>query len=172
MWTKWSDSQDLKISDVYLKLHTKDSLMQLDDVVVTDDVHIPTGFKDAWSVRLGGDYQIVDWARVSAGGYYESSAVSPERLGVSVVDSNKWGFGVGAGFSIKKRVDINLSFGEQFLANQEITNSEFRQITLQTNPMNPTDSVVGEGLVVGNGHFNSRLTFLGIGTTVYFGPSN
>jgi hypothetical protein len=31
--------------------------------------------------------------------------------------------------------------------------------------------VVGEGLVVGNGHFESRLTFAAIGATVFFGAA-
>jgi long-subunit fatty acid transport protein len=170
-WTQWSAGKALEISDVNLKLKTKDSLLQLEDVVVTDDVSIPTGFVDAWSLRLGGDLSLNEWARVSLGGYYESSAVPAERQGVAVVDTPKWGLGAGASFNIKKRASIDVSFGQQFLADRTITDSQVRQITLQTNPLNTQDSVVGEGLVVGNGRFESRLTFISLGGTVYFGKA-
>jgi long-subunit fatty acid transport protein len=170
-WTDWSSVQALTITDVNLELKTSDSLIELDDILITDDVIIPTGFQDAWSVRLGGDWQATPWGRFSLGAHYESSAVSTTRQGVSVVDTPKWGIGAGATFTIKKRVALDIAFAEQFLANRDITDSELRQITLQTNPSDPADSVVGEGLVVGNGHFESRLTFAAIGATVFFGAA-
>lgn len=171
VWTDWSQTTSLDITEVNLLLKTKDSVLDLEDIEITDDVNIPTGFVDAWSVRLGGDYQLNPWARVSLGGYYETSAVLPERQGVSVVDSPKWGLGAGATFNVKQRLALDVSFGEQFLANRTITDSELRQITLQTDPFNTEDTVVSEGLVVGNGEFTSRLTFLAVGASVYFGPT-
>lgn len=170
-WTDWSETTALDITEVNLLLKTKDSVLNLEDIEITDDVAIPTGFVDAWSVRLGGDYALKPWARVSLGGYYESSAVEPARQGVSVVDSPKWGLGAGASFDVKQRLTLDLSFGQQFLADRTITDSELRQITLQTDPFNTEDTVVDEGLVVGNGQFTSRLTFLAVGASVYFGPA-
>lgn len=169
VWTNWSKTGALKITNVDLTLRTKDGLLQSEDITITDDVLIPTGFDNAWSVRAGGDWQATDWLKVSLGAHYESSAVPTARQGVSVVDSPKWGIGAGGSFNVGKRLTLDASFAEQFLSNRTITDSDLRQITLQVNPFDSTDAIVDEGLVVGNGHFNSRLTFAGIGATVKFG---
>jgi long-subunit fatty acid transport protein len=140
-----------------------------EDIPITEDIAIVTGFQDAVSVRLGGDYLVADWLRVSAGAHYETSAVPAARQGVAVVDGNKWGVAAGATFFAGKHLAFDVAFAEQFLSNRNITDSELRQIALQADVLNPDNTTVGEGKVVGNGEFASRLTFVGIGATVYLG---
>lgn len=139
------------------------------DVPIIADVGIPTGFENAYSIRVGGDYDINKWLEVRAGVNYESSAVPSRLQGVSVVDGNKIGYGAGATFRFAKRWAIDAAFSQQFIFSRTITDSEFRQVTLELDAAQPENTVVAAGKVVGNGDFASRLTYAGIGATVFFG---
>ncbi len=177
-WTHWSESKELRIelcteggddcTDGGVSLTHGDGFLQ-EDIPITEDIAIVTGFQDAVSGRLGADYLVADWLRVSAGAHYETSAVPAARQGVAVVDGNKWGVAAGATAFVGKHLAFDVAVAEQFLSNRNITDSELRQIALQADVLNPDNTTVGEGKVVGNGEFTSRLTFVGIGATVYLG---
>jgi long-chain fatty acid transport protein len=170
-WTNWSSLQELRITDVNMVVKQKEDATPVDlleeDLVIEDDVVFATGYQDSWSGRLGGDWQIKEWVRASAGVHYETSAVPPQTQGVNLVDGPKWGFGLGATVTVAKRVAIDASFAKQFIQSRTITDSEFRQQALFTDAGDDYKSTVVEGKVVGNGEFASNLTFLAIGATVY-----
>ncbi len=178
-WTKWSDSKELRIqlctktdcSDggVVLTHNPSTEIILPDDIQIKDDISIVTGFQDAYSARLGADYDVTDWLRLSAGAHYETSAVPTTRQGVAVVDGNKWGVAAGGTIRAGKHLAFDVAFAEQFLANRQITDSTLKQIQLQTDLTDPTQTKVGDGTTVGNGQFTSRLTFVGVGATVYLG---
>lgn len=165
-YTTWSALQELRVTDLDLVVDVNEFAESLGqtDAVVRDDVVIPTGFVNAWSVRAGGDVRLTDWASVSLGTQYETSAVPDALQGVGVVDGNKMGFGLGASALIGKRVRIDAAFAQQYPSARTITSSEVRQITV-----NALSGDVSPGKIVGNGDFKSRLTFGGVGATVYFG---
>ncbi|MFZ5478977.1 MAG: OmpP1/FadL family transporter [Myxococcota bacterium] len=169
-WTGWGALEELRITDVdmVVKDNPDEALLE-EDLLITDDVVFATGYQDAWSARLGGDWQIKDFVRASAGVHYESSAVPPQTQAVNLVDGPKWGFGLGAGVTIAKRVTLDASFAKQFIQSRSITDSDFRQQALFTDAANDYESSVLQGKVVGNGDFASNLTFVGIGATLYFG---
>lgn len=165
-YTTWSSLQELRVSDMDLVVDVNalaESLGQV-DAVVTDDVVIPTGFTNAWSVRAGGDWRVTDWGRVSLGGHYETSAVRDALQSVAVVDGSKFGFGLGASVRIARRVQIDAALSQQYLASRTITDSEVHQITV-----NALSGEIAPGKVVGNGDFKSHLTLGGLGATVFFG---
>jgi len=179
-WTHWSESKELRIqlcteggddcTDGGVTLtHDPDQAILASDIPINDDIAIVTGFKDSVSGRLGADYMVADWLRISAGGHYETSAVPAARQGVAVVDGNKWGVAAGATAFVGKHLAFDVAFAQQFLSNRNITDSELRQIALHADIADPDNTTVGEGKVVGNGQFTSRLTFVGIGATVYLG---
>lgn len=179
-WTHWSESKELRIQlcteggescdDGGVTLtHDPDQQILTSDIPINDDIAIVTGFQDSVSGRLGADYMVAEWLRLSAGAHYETSAVPAARQGVAVVDGNKWGVAAGATVFAGKHLAFDLAFAEQFLSNRTITDSELRQIALHADIANPDNTTVGEGKVVGNGQFTSRLTFVGIGATVYLG---
>lgn len=176
-WTHWSESKELRIqlctendcSDGGVTLTHGDSPLLTEDIPITDDIPITTGFQDSVSARLGGDYTVTDWLRVSAGAHYETSAVPASRQGVAVVDGNKWGVGAGATVFAGKHLAFDVAFAQQFLADRAITDSELRQIALKADLLDPENTSVGDGKVVGNGDFASRLTFVAVGATVYLG---
>lgn len=172
-WTQWSALTELRVTDMDMVVrHDPESMLVQEDIPVTDDIVFATGYRDAWSARLGGDWDVTEWARVSAGAHWESSAVPPETQGVSVVDGNKWGLGLGGTFTIADRVAIDVSAAQQYLADRDIADSQLRQQELYVNPAEPDESEVVQGKVVGNGQFTSRLTFVAVGATLYFGGSD
>lgn len=175
-WTQWSALSKLSITDVNLTLAKKEGGQLTEDLVVNDDVNFATGYKDAWSGRLGGDYTPLDWLKVRAGIHYETSAIPDTTQGVQLVDGTKYGFGVGGTFTIAKRVAFDVAFAQQFLGNRTISDSDLRQQALiydldLVDPEN-TKTSVGQGRVVGNGDFVSQLTFVGVGATVYLGADD
>lgn len=175
-YTTWGQLADLTVdpcaeadcSDRGMVLKLKeDNLLGVDDIEVTSDVAIPTGFKNAWSVRVGGDYDVADWLELRAGANYESTGVRAALQGVSVVDGDKIGLGLGGTFRFGGRWAVDVGASEQVMFGQQITDSELRQITM--NATNPADPSVGTGKVIGNGELASRLTTVGVGVTVALG---
>jgi long-chain fatty acid transport protein len=171
-WTNWAVMKELRITDMDLTVkHADDATLLQDDIVVTDDVVFPTGYQNSWSARLGGDYQLNEWAQVRAGAHYESSAVPDANLAVNLVDGPKWGVGAGATFTVAKRVAFDVAFAEQFMGSREITNSKVTQQALLTELSPPYASTVVPGKVIGNGKMTSNVTFVAVGATLYFGAS-
>lgn len=173
-YTSWSSLDELRVTDMDLKVDGNPDGLAPDGFLVTDDIVFETGYRDSFSARLGGDYLFRPGdrkfnARVSAGVHYESSAVPPETQGVTLVDGNKWGVGLGTTVTLFDRVALDLSGAKQFLADRTITGSQLRQQALFANLANPEETSVVQGKVVGNGEFTSNLTFLAAGITVYTG---
>jgi long-subunit fatty acid transport protein len=109
---------------------------------------------------------------VRAGANYESSAIPTSWQGSSIVDGNKFGFGLGGTVNIVKRVALDASFGEQFLPAREITDSEVQQVVVAAGLTDPYPTTVGAGKVIGNGALKSHVTYAGVGATVFFGASD
>lgn len=172
-WTQWSKLTELRITDLNMTITpAEDAAFFTEPTVVTDDVAFQTGYQDSWSARLGGDWAPVPWGKVSAGVHWESSAVPSATQGVSVVDGNKFGFGLGGQVVVKKRVGLDVSFAQQYIAKRTISDSEFRQQSLWVNPADTAESEVMTGKVVGNGDFESKLTFFAVGATLFFGAGD
>jgi long-chain fatty acid transport protein len=168
----WRIVDDIVVSDVNLTLSpSPDSTFVTEDIVVTDDVVLPAGYEDSFSFRLGGDYDISPSITARAGGYFEMSAVPAATQGVAVVDGDKFGYGLGATIRAGTRAAFDLGFSQSFLAKTEITDSAVRQITIPLNLADLTQTEIDEGKVVGNGSFESRLTFASVGATVYWGKN-
>lgn len=175
-WIGWSALDKMVITDLDMTLTTKEqdlanneNLLGYEDIQVTDDVDFATGFQDSWSLRLGGQVEATDWLGVRAGAHYEASAIPAATQGVQLVDGEKWGVSLGATATVAKRVAIDFSAAQVFLADRTITDSNLRQqalvIDLSDGP--EITSRVDQGKVVGNGDFTSRLTFVALGVVVY-----
>ena len=151
----------------------------LDDVVLTDDVVIPADYENAWSIRLGGEAEVIDSLSLRAGTFYETSAIPIQTQAVSLVDGPKFGYGLGATYwhkPKKRRVfSLDAGFSQTFISERTITGSQIRR---QEIPINLPDVLAGDvnasivpGLGVGNGTMNSSMTFFSAGATVYWGRS-
>ncbi|MDP2306214.1 MAG: outer membrane protein transport protein [Pseudomonadota bacterium] len=170
---QWSTMDEFLITDMNMEVNgAEGGFIEGQKILVEDDIHFLTGFQDAISVRLGGDWQINEWAQVRLGGHYETGALPDATLGVNLPDSSKIGIGAGGTFTIAKRVALDIAFAQQFLGTRNITDSEASQQALWTSLANPEESAVVPGKVVGNGVLSSSVTYVGIGASVYFGAAD
>jgi long-chain fatty acid transport protein len=169
-FTQWSTMDEFLITDMDMKVPGADGgFLDGQNLELNEDIHFKTGFQDSWSVRLGGDWRVNDWAQVRLGGHYEASAIPDATVGVNLPDGGKFGVGAGATFTVAKRVAIDVAFAEQFLGTRTITDSEASQQALWTSLADPTASEVVPGKAVGNGELSSSVTYAALGATVYFG---
>ena len=172
VWTNWStmDAFHVKSLDLTVEDNPDKPLLQ-DDIVVHDAVDFITGFQDAWSIRVGGDWKPTPALQLRAGAHYETSAVAPEYLTVVVTDGSKVGFGLGATYHVGQRLAFDVGFAEQIIFKQEVTNSKYQLQALKTEVVPPYNTDVLPGKVVGNGTFKANTTFVSLGATVYFGEA-
>ncbi len=81
------------------------------DVLAVDfadypDISSPRDYEDAYIIRFGGEYQLIDEFAVMGGIYYDKIPVEPERLNPSLPDANRLGLSLGfnarlfSGFSL------------------------------------------------------------------------
>ena len=168
-WTQWSALDKLTVTELDLQVKGNPDGLVPDGFLITSDVDFPTGYEDSFSVRLGGDVQVTDSIMVALGGHYESSAVPPKTQGVNLVDGDKWGFGTGGTFKVGKHLALDVAAAGTLIPSREITDSELRQVAMFASVADPDAAGVVDGKVVGNGSFESRLTFVGLGATWTFG---
>jgi long-chain fatty acid transport protein len=171
-FAQWSTMDQFLITDMNMVLEgAEGGFLDGQTIEVKDDIVFPTGFQDAYSVRLGGDWQINEWAQVRLGGHYETSALPDATVSVLLPDGPKFGVGAGGTFTIAKRVALDVGFAQQFISKHTLTTSESAQQALWTSLANPEESAVVPGKVVGNGELTSSVTYVSVGASVYFGGS-
>ena len=181
VYEHWSRSEETRIEDVRapLTLNSTATAFAPDDfdpeVPITGPVAIPQDYRNSVSYRLGTEWDARSWITFRAGVYYEASAIPDKSLGVSLMDGNKIGYGVGTTYTPP---DLPLSFdiavSQAFLGTNEIRNSQLTQLTVPIDPNlafsdDPVATNIERGRVVGNGDLTSRLTMLSAGITWYFG---
>jgi long-chain fatty acid transport protein len=180
----WQMTQDITVTDVNLDLTLGETGQQfaLDEngdpqeaITIEDDIVLPAGFSNSWSLRLGGEYELTEPLTIRAGVAYETSAVPPSTQSVANADGNKFIYGLGGTVQIKKRISLDLGFSQTLIQSREITNSAVRKIVIPifplTNLSDPDNLAIQEGEVVGNGSFSSSAMFLSGGVTYRFGKS-
>ena len=162
VWEGWSVNESLVVEGINFSVPTT---LSPTPVEVKTDVVLPTGFKDAYSVRFGGQYQASDTLSLSAGGFYESSAVPTTSLGLGQVDTDKIGYGAGVSVALNEAVELELGFGQIFLESATVTDSEIEAVMV--------DAISGEveedGAIVGNGIYESSLVMGGFALSWAFG---
>jgi long-chain fatty acid transport protein len=173
VYHQWSTMSEFLITDMDMEVNGADGgFLDGQKIVVSDDIVFKTGFRDAVSVRLGGDWQINEWAQVRLGGHYETGALPDATLGVNLPDTDKFGVGAGGTFTIAKRVAVDVAFAQQFMGTKTITDSEATQQALWTSLADPESSAVVPGKIVGNGEFTSSVFYAAVGASVYFGAAD
>ncbi len=164
----WSVLDVVTVTDMDLVIATRRDFFP-EDAVVTNDVRLVAGYQDAWSFRLGGAFVLSPRVTARLGALYETSAVPLRTQGVALVDGDKWGAGTGATLRFG-RLDLDLAVARQLVANRRIDDSLLRQLRLEVDAEHPEDSEVTYGKTVGNGHYESRLTYVSAAVAWRFGP--
>lgn len=168
VWQKWDTIDVILVDDVEMVLHTS----SFGDVLIEGPVELPAGYQNAWSVRLGAEYDLNDHLAVRGGGLYESSAIPARTQGVGLVDGPKWGYGVGGTVRLplpgeqghRRRVALDVGWSQSFITPRTITDSEVTQVKIGF-----PSGEVEDGKVVGNGDFESRLSVFGAGLEFAWG---
>jgi long-subunit fatty acid transport protein len=119
-----------------------------------NDIRIPTHFRDTWSLRFGGETQVMPGRlTLRSGVFYERAAISPEWINVGNFDLDKAGISVGGRYDFQKRAFVELCAGYQHWFPVDVSNSRVRII-------DPLSSE--QKWPVGNGKYsNTRIQVMG-----------
>ena len=165
VWENWSAVEDLVVTNMDMTIEVVEgNAFVAEDVVITDDVVLPVGYNDVWSLRLGGEVDIGEVAVVRAGALYEIAAIPDATLSPAAVDSDKIGVGLGGSWLVGPSLALDVGFYRAQYFRREIRNSEATQISV-----NPLTGEVLDGRVVGDGDYESSLLIGGGGLTWQFG---
>jgi long-chain fatty acid transport protein len=181
VWQQWSSIESMIVTDIDLVFdinedHIATGLMDCEgegedmncDALIDDDVVLPASYDDSWSLRLGGHYLLNDRFTVRAGALYETSAIPTQTVGVSLVDANKWGYGLGGSMNLSNGLTVDLGISQTFLDSLDITDSEVSQIRVNPLAGEGEDTLI-DGIIVGNGTMESSIFMVGAGLVWSFG---
>lgn len=148
VWERWSVLGDILVEDIDVTIGGG----LIPPTEVDDTIALPAGFRDVFSVRLGGSYDVVDELTVRAGGFWERGALTPEKVSVALVDPSKFQAGLGLTLHPVPAAAIDLSFARLFFPDLSIRDSEVTQINVLEEE---------EVIVVGNGDLSSNGWMIG-----------
>jgi len=160
----WSSIDRIVLTQVDLKVETATG-----PAAITDDIILPAGYQDTWSVRLGTEWEALDTLTLRAGGLWESQAIPVTTQGVGLMDGDKFGVGGGLTYRPHKRWALDAGAFSSFIPERDITNSELRSIVVAVNPIDPEETNIVEGSNIGNGVLSSSSLIIGGGVNWYFG---
>lgn len=85
------------------------------DAMVPNDITIQKRWKDQWSVRMGGTFNVIPGVLgISAGAHYETRGIDPDYMQVDFWPLERVGLHTGITLRVAKTVDINLSYAHIF----------------------------------------------------------
>lgn len=169
-WSGWSTTDALRVTDLDLELTgTSDGPLKGASILVTDDVELPTGFVDTWSVRLGGQWQPLDVLTVRAGVYGETGATPDGMANPGVVDGDKGGAGLGATVHIGPHFFVDAGGLYSAWLDRSVDDSAFQQPALLVDYTDSFRTTVGGGRVIGNGEYRASAWSAGLGLGWSFG---
>ena len=171
VWEGWSIIDEIRIYDVdlFIPVDQENPLVGLtgvEDISVTDDIYLPAGYTNTWSVRLGGEWQFHKMGTLRMGGMWEQGAIPSANRNVSLMDGNKWGYGIGGTFQAWKRVGFDVGWFQSFMPEAVIENSGVESIVLHWE----TGAIV-DGRNVGDGRLSGSSKMLGFGVNYAFGKN-
>ena len=118
-------------------------------------------WKNTYNLSLGGDYLLLNGDLIlSVGGFYETGAIPDEYFDVSIVDSDKFGFGTGF---IYRWNDLAFNFSASYIKflQRDIKNSK-------VHPGNALKEDYPEDFIVGNGKFDTDIIIFSSGVAWNF----
>ncbi|OGQ87107.1 MAG: hypothetical protein A2289_23695 [Deltaproteobacteria bacterium RIFOXYA12_FULL_58_15] len=135
------------------------------DPTPLEDIVLQKDFNDAWSVRLGADYNLVSDRLVVRGGYlYESSAIPDKSISVDFANWGRHAVSIGASLTLFG-VIVDVAYAHHFIPTKEIDHSAVMQVT--TPPLaDPQSLPVPEQSVVGNGYYSATLDVISLAVRV------
>ncbi len=155
VWEPWS------VHDV-MRVETGGAMVR--DLQALDDyafgaVDVKRGFRDTWSLRLGGELflgELVAQGLTARGGVaYEPSAVPPEYLTAMGVDLDKLIVGLGAAYQMDGW-SLEATYAHVFMETVSVRDSRVLQVSATRPPWDGRTPI-------GNGDYAARADLFGIG---------
>ena len=171
VWEGWSVIEEIVVYDVDMTIpvdkdKTVSQTFGIEDIEVTDDIVLPAGYTDTWSIRLGGEWRLHERGTVRAGGMWEQGAIPASNRGVSLLDGRKLGYGLGGTVQVHPRVGVDVGWFQSFVPETIIEGSNVESIILHWE----TGEIV-DGRNVGDGKLKGSSKLLGIGVNYAFGKA-
>jgi len=115
VWTGWSRFKSTKID------FKKEELME--------DMNTPTGWRDTWDFRLGGDYELFPRFFIRAGGWIDQSATPPSHLEPGGIEMPR--VATNGGFGYKwKGVTFDFGYSHIWMEKTEVNAERLYEIKL------------------------------------------
>jgi long-chain fatty acid transport protein len=157
-YEQWSLIEEVWVRDIDVEVGLGGATLP-----VPEEIALPAGFRDSYSVRFGAETHFFKPMSLRAGVSYERSALTTQRVSASLVDTDKVMIGAGAGVNlVKNRLQIDLTGAWMIYEKLEIRDSMVTNI-----------NVIDDGLayVVGNGDLRSHGWVLGGQVSYRFGET-
>jgi long-subunit fatty acid transport protein len=131
------------------------------------DIVLPHGYEDAWSVRLGGERELVPGRLTArAGVLRETSAVPLASTSVDFPNWERTAVSVGASVAIPGTpVTVDVAWAHHFLPTRTVTNSAVAQVVT---PCLSNGCTTPPPTVVGNGRYEASLDVVSLSARVAF----
>jgi long-chain fatty acid transport protein len=135
----------------------------------------PTGFKDSYGLRIGGQWNALpDKLAIRAGGWFESQSVDPAYATIFPVGATRWGF--GGGIVLRQDfIDFSIGYQRHLSAGQNNNGDGKMLIAVGTgydvppfNTGNPAPNQFRSKHAVNGGHFTESAHAFTLGGTVHF----
>jgi long-chain fatty acid transport protein len=79
-------------------------------------------WKDAWTIKIGGQYKLSDQWKLRAGYYYDKNPVPNDHFETRVPDSDRQAVSIGAGYTVNK-VTIDAAYQYIWFKDRTISGS-------------------------------------------------
>jgi long-chain fatty acid transport protein len=145
----WSSLADIQVEDIDVTV-TSESLGIAREVPPT--LSLPAGFRDNFSVRLGGEWRAHERLELRAGAMWERGALAPDRLSLALVDPWKLQGSVGASvWLVDGRVRFDGMASYLHLPTLRIDNSQVDQVGVPVLTESVNTAIVGNGTLRSHG---------------------
>ena len=136
-----------------------------------DPIVMPKDYQDAYSIRLGTEWRLLQKTlALSAGGFYESSAIPNETLSVDTIDGDKYGAGLGVAYQLGN-INLELAyqgifFDERIIGDESIVHN----VNVMEKPQ--IGAIHENGATrVAMGTYNATYHIISVGITGVFGAA-
>lgn len=158
VWEQWSVHDKININLGNAQINNLTAL----GTYGVSPMAIHRGFKDTWSLRLGGEVAppLPNGLPLvfRAGFMYEPSAIPTANLTAMTVDLDKYLGALGAAYTLG-RFQFELTYAHIFMTGRTVTNSAIRQT-------NPTRPGWADTTPIGNGKYSASANVLGMGLSI------
>lgn len=114
---------------------------------------IQRGWKDCWSIHLGGDVNLLGGRlTLSAGGFYDAGAAPPAYTRLDYITWDRWGLSTGAAVRFWK-LEVHLAYAHMFYPERKVTDGKIQHI----------QGFGDEGNVINNGDYEASIDILQVG---------